>query len=183
MKEKLQALSRWIKEHIDMVVLIIFAVLFLFVGIQIYTEMNYTPPPLEPPLPWKPEDYLPNENFDKVVGMMKESSPIEEDEQYVALAKFNIFDYKIVRDRDMIQKEMDNKFQQALKFFNDGDLKRSKNVLTEILSSWPMHINSRDLLDKINAQLNPTPTPSPTPGPLPRGPMMPGMENLPPEMR
>ena len=176
MKEKIQALLRWVKTHVDLVVLIIFAVLFLVVGVQIYMEMNYAPPALPAPLPWVPDEYLPNEEYEKVTEMMKESPPIEEDEEYVALANFNMFDYKIVRDRDMIQKEMDNKFQQALDLYNNGDLKRSKNVLTEILSSWPIHINSRNLLNKINAQLNPTPTPSPTPGPAPRGPMPIGME-------
>ena len=177
MKEKLHTIILWLKSHLDFVVLGIFVIFFLYIGGRIYVEFNSSTRQPDPLLPWNPPSLLPNENFNKLKKMLEANSTLEEDERFISLGKFNIFDYKIVRDLDTIRKELKNKFERAKKYYNEGNLKEAKKILVEILSAWPIHKPSQELLAKINAQLHPVPTPTPTPVPLPRG------EAIPPEFR
>lgn len=178
MKEKIQALSRFLKKYLDFVILGIYIVFLAYIGMRVYMEYNAPSQPLEAPPPWNPESHHP-EKFDDVLGLIKPRTELEQDERFIALGKFNMFDYKIVRDRDEILKELDAKYDQAEKLYKEGNLQGAKKVLTEILSSWPIHMRSRELLTRIDEVLNPTPTPSPTPGPRPPG----FPEEIPPEFR
>ena len=178
MKEKIQALARFLRKYLDFVVLAIYIVFLVYIGLRVYMEYNAPSQALEPPPPWNPESHHP-EKYEDVVGLIKGTTNLEQDERFIALGKFNMFDYKIVRDRDEILKELDAKYDQAEKLFKEGNLQGAKKVLTEILSTWPIHMRSRELLSKIDEVLNPTPTPSPTPGARPVGPS----GEIPPEFR
>lgn len=183
MQEKLHIILLWIKSHLDFLVLGIFTIFLIYIGYRVYVEYNSPTRQPDPLMPWNPPSLLPNENFDKLKKLLETNSTLEEDERFISLGKFNIFDYKIVRDLDTIRKELNNKFEQAKKYYNAGDLKNAKKILVEILSAWPIHKPSQELLEKINAQLQPppTPTPTPVPAPAPGRPLPPG--EVPPEFR
>ncbi len=179
-KEKLILLVNWVKTHLELSVLGLLVIFFLYVAGRVYLEYNSEREGIEPLPPWNPQELIPNENYEKATkAFSKKSSSLDEDERLYML-KSNPFDYKTVRDRDLIRKEVENKFVEAEKYFNEGNLTYALKVLREILVIWPTHQRSRELLAKVEAQLNPpTPTPSPTPRPAPAAPM-PG--ELPPDM-
>ncbi len=166
--DSIKRFARLIKTYLDFAVIIVFSIFLVYIGARVYLEFNSPEPMLEPLQPWNPADLFDNdEEYKKVLETLEQEPTLEENERFISLGKFNMFDYKIVRDRDIIRKELDDKFEQAQRFYNEGKLNSSRKILLEILSSWPSHLRSRELLDKIDAELNPTPTPSPTPSPGP----------------
>jgi len=162
MKEKLSLLWRKIKANIDRSAFIIFLfLLIIMTGIYGY---EITRPEIFEETggsgPIRPE--LPNDDYRKAINYIKSNIELEKDEEIKIIKYFNIFDYKTIRDKNELQKEADKKFQRALTLFEDGKKQESMKVLKDILLTWPSHLSSRELIDKIEASMA-TPTPTPTP--------------------
>ena len=155
------AVQNKLRGQLDRVIVIVF--LLFLVGI-IYAYMHEQSVTIEPPPRPKKEpleEYLPNNEYEKVIQLFNENSDLEKDEAFISLGRFNVFDYKTVRDHEIILKEMNQKFAQAQQLYNDAKYEEARGILKNILTVWPAHINSQDLLKKIDEQLSPSSSPSP----------------------
>jgi len=177
-KEKLSDLWR-IKSNIDRSAFMLFLLLLvLMTGIYGY---EITRPEPEPgivgggDIPRK----IPNDNYKTSINYIKSITDLEKDEELKIIKYFNIFDYKYVRDKNELQKEADKKFARAQKLYEEKKMDEATKVLKEILLTWPSHLNSKELLAKIEAS-KATPTPTPTPKrpvqALPKG--VPGLDEM-----
>ena len=180
LRDKLSSLWRIIKANIDRTAFIIFlGLLILMSGIYGY-EITQPEPEFEVPPPGPIEKLLPNEAYEKAMSYIDTNTDLEKDEELKVIKYFNIFDYKYVRDKNELQKAADKKFKRAFNLYEDGKLDEAEKVLKSILLTWPSHLDSRELLDEIEAA-RATPTPTPTPERPPREglpgqpPMIPGM--------
>jgi len=149
-----------LRGKLDRVIVIVF--LLFLVGI-IYAYLHEQSVTIEPPPRPKKEsleEYLPNNEYEKVIQLFNENSDLEKDESFISLGRFNVFDYKTVRDHEIILKEMNQKFAQAQQLYNDDKYEEARGILKNILTVWPAHINSQDLLKKIDEQLSASSPPS-----------------------
>lgn len=154
MNGKVLSVQEKLRGQLDKAIVIVF--LLFLIGI-IYAYMQEQSASMEPPSPQakQPIDqYLPNPDYEKVVKLLTENPNLEQNEAFISLGRFNVFDYKTVRDREIILKEMNQKFVQAQQLYNDGKYDDARKILKDILTVWPAHINSQDLLKKIDEQLS-----------------------------
>lgn len=150
-----------LRGQIDKAIVIVF-LLFLVGIIYAYLQEQSSSVLIPDPPGRKPfEEYLPNENYEKVIQLFNENSDLEKNEDFISLGRFNVFDYKTVRDHEIILKEMNQKFAQAQQLYNDAKYEEAREILKDILTVWPAHINSQDLLKKIDEQLSASSPPSP----------------------
>ena len=160
MNEQLGSFQEKFRGQLDrviVVVLLLFLVGIIYAYLQEQSASIEIPPQQkQSPLP----DYLPNDKYENAIQVLNESQDLEQDEGFISLGRFNVFDYKAVRDREIILKEMNQKFTQAQQLFNDGKYDEAREILKEILTVWPAHINSQDLLKKIDEQLSASSSPS-----------------------
>ena len=173
---------RIIQANIDRTAFVVFAVLLLLmVGIYGY-EITRPEPEYITATKTKIQRELPNDQYEKCVKYIQGDTELEEAEQLRRIRDFNIFDYKYVRDREELEKAADKKYERAEQLYENGELEEAKKILEGILLSWPTHIRSKELLEKIQqAQATPTPSPTPkrrAPENMPPG-MAPGMPGMP----
>jgi len=153
------------KANIDRTVFIIFLIL-LVIMVGIYgLEVSSPPPEIAIPPVAPMSHLLPNDNYNKTVKYLQTNTNLDANEELRKIRDFNIFDYKYVRNRDELQKEADKKFERAAKLYQDGKIDDAEKIVKEILLTWPSHIASKELLEKIiKSRATPTPKPTPTPG-------------------
>ena len=149
-----------LRGQLDRAIIIVF-LLFLVGIVYAYLQEQSSSVIIPPPHVKEPfEKYLPNERYEKAIQLLNEISDLEKNEDFISLGRFNVFDYKTVRDHEIILKEMNQKFAQAQQLYNDAKYEEARRILKNILTVWPAHINSQDLLKKIDEQLSPSSSPS-----------------------
>jgi hypothetical protein len=154
MNEQIVGRQTKLRSYLDRVAVVVFLLflagtIYAFLQEQSASLKQIVPPPKKPL-----EVYLPNEEYDKAMQLFNVNPDLEKNEDFISLGRFNVFDYKTVRDHEIILKEMNQKFAQAQKLYNDGKYTEARKILKDILTVWPAHLNSQDLLKKIDEQLS-----------------------------
>lgn len=159
------------KANIDRTVFIVFLViLVIMVGIYGY-EASSPAPEIAIPPPTSMKPLLPNDNYNRAIKYIQSNTNLDANEELRKIRDFNIFDYKYVRNRDELQKEADKKFERAANLYREGKSDDAEKIVKEILLTWPSHIASKELLEKIiKSRATPTPKPTPIPGANPAVP-------------
>jgi hypothetical protein len=85
----------------------------------------------------------------KGIGAAQPLSSFPEIEQ---VAKYNMFDYKSVKDKALIEREANKKFQQAEAAAAAGRTDEAKRLLQEILEQFPSHLKARELRSKLSPE-------------------------------
>ena len=172
-KEKLAGIWLKIRANIDRSAFILFLVILVIVLGTYGYEISSPGPEYISSTGSQIQQLLPNDSYNKVIGYMQSNPDLNKDEELRKIRDFSMFDYKYVRDRDELQKEADKKFERAAKLYKENKIDEAEKILKEILLTWPTHIASKELLDKIaKSKVTPTPTPTPKPAmPGPGGPM------------
>lgn len=180
MKERLLLYWQIILRNMDLSIIIIQAILVLMVVIIYISDSNTVIEQPQDPQAKPLETILPNPNYDSVLRLFKAEQKLESDESARTLQEYNMFDYKIVKERETYMKQWDEQYKNAEALYNQGKLQESLDNLKQILLHWPGHIKAKELRKTIEEKLKPkeTPTPIPTPG-VPQPP--PG-EGMPGEM-
>jgi predicted negative regulator of RcsB-dependent stress response len=65
------------------------------------------------------------------------------------IAKFNMFEYKSVKQKEAIEREANQKLVQAQDAATRGQNEEAKRLLKEILDSFPSHQKARELMEKL----------------------------------
>lgn len=95
------------------------------------------------------EVFLDNPDYDIVAehigGIVVEGqTPLE------IITKFSLWDAEQILSADQVEQQAKQRFAEALRHFQDGDLDKSMQVCEEILFNiYPPHRDSRDLVAKI----------------------------------
>ena len=169
MKENFLALWKKIKSNMDRSVLILFCILFALMALIYMNEINSTPPPFEEITPQPLPKLLPSANYDKILGFMTaqaaQNLELEKDDTYAIIGKFNMFDVKTVKDAETLEKEANEKMKTARAAFAEGRYQEAKQLVNEVLSVVPSHLEANSLRQQIQEKLNPAPQPTPTPAP------------------
>jgi hypothetical protein len=163
MPEKLTAYLQKLKGNIDRVVLVIFLILLVIILLNYFKEQSASMPPsiLDRQTPRNLDPMLPNPQYERVLAFLNTTSDPDKANQYKSLWEYNMFDYKSVRDRDLILKEYDKEYSRAEELFKQGKYAEAKDIIERILLHWPSHIKSRELLKQIQAATQPKPTEKP----------------------
>ena len=174
MKEKLVALWKKIKSNMDRSVLIFFCILFALMALIYMNEINSTPPQIEEITPQPLPKLLPSANYDKIMSFMAaqatQNLELEKDDLYAIIGKFNMFDVKTVKDAETLEKEANEKMKTVRTAFAEGRYQEAKQLVNEVLTVVPSHLEANSLKQQIAEKLNPKPEPTPTPPPaVPEG--------------
>jgi len=165
MKERLLVYWQAIIKNVDRSTLIAELVLLIVIFVLYIQDTNVEIEQPKDPIPKAIETIIPNDNYTSVFRLFSDNPKLENDENVRTLQEYNMFDFKIVRDRETYMKEWDEKYKQAEKLFAEGNLKESLDILKQILLHWPGHLKAKALKKTIDDKLRPPPTPSPTPSP------------------
>ncbi len=180
MKDKLQAYWQMIIKNMDRSVLVIEGILLLAVVFIFIKDANTVVEQPQEPMPKPLETIMPNDSYNNVNRLFKTDAKLESDENARTLQEYNMFDYKIVKERETYMKEWDEKYKSAESLYNQGSLNESLEILKQILRNWPGHLKARELRKTIEAKLKPPETPSPTPSPVQPPAAAPGAPGAPP---
>jgi preprotein translocase subunit SecA len=153
MPENLRTYIQKLKENLDRVIFVLFIILLVILAMNYLKEQgaDLGPTITDRLPPRKLEDMLPNPQYEKVVAVLNANTDPDKASELKSLWEYNMFDYKTVRDRDVILKEYDKEYTKAEDLFNRAKYAEAKEIIDKILLHWPSHIKSRDLLRQIDA--------------------------------
>jgi type II secretory pathway component HofQ len=89
--------------------------------------------------------------------------------QYPAIRQirqYNMFDYKSVKDREVLERAANQKYDQAERLRKEGKTVEARKLAEEVLGSIPTHRRAKELLDQLTA---PAPAPGTAPAAAPPG--------------
>ena len=98
------------------------------------------------------EDPIPGNPFGgKVMGMTEQRS-LNDFPEIEQVAKYNMFDYKSVKNKVDIEREANKKYEQAEAAASSGQVDEAKRLLQEILEQFPTHLKARELRNKLSPE-------------------------------
>ena len=98
------------------------------------------------------EDPIPKNPFNKKVMSMGDPQSLSDYPEIEQVAKYNMFDYKSVKNKEAIEREANRKYEQAEAAASAGRLDEAKRLLQEILEQFPTHQKARELRDKLSPE-------------------------------
>lgn len=66
------------------------------------------------------------------------------------VAKFNMFEYKSVKQREALEREVRSKVDTAEKAIAEGRPEEARRLLREVLDAFPAHQRARELMSRIS---------------------------------
>lgn len=161
MNEKLANAIRWIKNHLDRVVVGFVVVMFLLQVLLFMQDRNQRPP--DPPdLPPVALPELIEPEHAKLVESTYGEAKGDQQTQWIEnLVKFNMFDIKQVRTREDIDREIAEKLREADRLYGQNKKEDALKIVDEILIMDRNVTKAIDLKAKIEAEIKPAPTPNP----------------------
>lgn len=109
--------------------------------------------PLERVIPVE-EDRLPEfiEDFEKVDSYFLRTNPnIEDDEVAMRTIMVNVFDIKSVEDAERRREELNRRYNQAERLYQQQQYREAREIVDEILAEDPAHRTARDLRRRLDA--------------------------------
>lgn len=170
MNDKAAKYVKMIKKHVDRVIVAVVYVLLIALIYLWYNETgeggSTTPQEKAPTQLSDPVAANPNH---KRIGQMLQPADISKAPDIEQVRKFNMFDYKSVKDKQRIEQEANQTFERAQAAAKRGEKDEAKRLLGEALAQFPSHQKARDLLDSLNKGGGGAPAP-PAPGAAPTPP-------------
>ncbi len=166
MNEQLQQFGRKILANADLFATGVLFVILVIMIVLFFHERSQVPD--EPPNPPRRvlEERLPNEDFIKLeTKYLKARTDIREDPLLRGLVDYNMFDLKSVKKQEEIERELDQRVEQAARLISDKKDEEALSILKAVLAQKPNHVRALDLKNRIAPE--PTPTPVETPAPTP----------------
>lgn len=173
MKDKLLIYWQKIIKNVDKSIVVFQGILLLVIIFIYMRDSDTVIEQPQDPMPKPIESILPSDNYTNVKRLFVDEPKLESDENYRSLQEYNMFDFKVVRERETYMKDWDEKYKTAESLFAQGQYKESLDILKQVLLHWPGHIKAKELRKTVEEKLRPpvTPSPTPTPPPPPGGEM------------
>ena len=153
MSDAVQRYVKWTKAHVDRIAV---AVLFFILAIMIflwYSEQSNSAANVEQAAPTKLPEVMDKNAYYKTIVAMTTATEITKYPSILQIQRYNMFDYKSVKQKEAIEREANQKFAQAKDAADKGQVEDAKRLLKEILDQFPTHQKARQLYE----QLNPAP--------------------------
>lgn len=167
MNDKTAQYVKMLKAHVDRIVVgVVYVLLALLVWFW-YSEQTTTDTGQNAPQPPKLVDPVPDNPGYKMITRAMETPDISKYPEIDAVRKFNMFDYKTVREKQQVEQGANEKFKQAQDAAAKGQTEEAKRLLKDCLDAFPTHAKARELLDKLTganasgSQANPSGTAAP----------------------
>lgn len=155
MEDQLASVMRWLKSHLDRVV-VGFVVIMFLVQVGLFMKERSQEPPPRPPLnPIRLQDEIDPEHATLVDTMYGEEGDPATDARIENLVKFNMFDVKTVKRKEDVDREIAEKLRSAEQLYNQNKKAEALAVVEEILLLDRNYLRAIDLRDKIQAELAP----------------------------
>lgn len=154
MSEKTAKYSKLLKSNIDRVIIaVMYSLLLVLVWLWMSEQSMDDPPEGEKVVTI--EDVVDKNAATKQVVEMGRPQAIENDPAILQVSRFNMFDYKSVKERDKIEKEANQRIVQVEELLKQKRNDDAKRLLEEVLKVIPAHQKARQLLDQINKAATP----------------------------
>jgi hypothetical protein len=129
----------------------------LLLAIRVFMVMNEsdaTPPPVSGPEPPILESGLSEDAITRLVveRMIAPWGDFQQSDLYL-LGQINMFDPKLVQNAPERERTADQKVEQAMKAFRDGDLQQALSLVNDALDLRPNHIQGRELRQQIQQRM------------------------------
>jgi hypothetical protein len=149
MNDKGAQILKLLKNNIDRFVI---AVMYFLVAVMVYfwwVEQNpaETTPAGEKIAVLK-DPVAENPHY-KVIAEYVKNPDISGFPQIEQIAKFNMFEYKSVKQREALEREVRGKVESAEKALTEGRTEDARRLLQEVLDAFPAHQKARELMNKI----------------------------------
>jgi predicted negative regulator of RcsB-dependent stress response len=151
MNEKTEQILKLLQANIDRIVI---AVMYILVGVMVYfwwVEQNPAEATTgEQKLAVLKDPVAENSNY-KMIAEYTRNPDISAFPQIDQVAKFNMFEYKSVKQREALEREVRSKVDSAEKAMSEGRTEDARRLLREVLDVFPAHQRARELMNKLTS--------------------------------
>jgi hypothetical protein len=142
---------KMLKANIDRVVVVL---VYVLLGALVWFWYNEESMMTEPSEARKAnlQDPVADNPSARLLTQAKETPDITKYPTIEQVRRFNMFDYKTVKEKQEIEKAANNKFRQAQDLASRGQTQEAVRLLRETLQSFPTHKEAKELFDKLTAQ-------------------------------
>lgn len=156
MNENVAQYLKLLKMHADRVVIAVMYLLLLALLFMWWTESSSEGEAGPGPGTTAsiPDVVSQNPNYKSVQAMLQ-SPDISKSPQIDQVRKYNMFDYKSVKEKEAIEREVNQKYVQAEQAANKGQTEEAKRLLAEILRDSPNHLKAKELNAKLTEPSKP----------------------------
>ncbi|MCX7625229.1 MAG: hypothetical protein N2Z21_03340 [Candidatus Sumerlaeaceae bacterium] len=85
----------------------------------------------------------------KMIAEYTKNPDISAYPQIDQVAKFNMFEYKSVKQREALEREVKTKVESAERAIAEGRNEEARRLLREVLDAFPAHQRARELMNKL----------------------------------
>lgn len=149
MNDKQAQLLKLLKSNLDRLVI---AAMYLLVAVLVYfwwVEQNPAEATLGEQKIAVLKDPIPENPSYKRISEFTKNPDISAYPQIDQVAKFNMFEYKSVKQREALERETRSKVEAAEKALSEGRTEDARRLLREVLDAFPAHQRARELMNKI----------------------------------
>jgi hypothetical protein len=152
MNDKAAQYKKLLKNNVDrLIIAVMYGLMFFLIYLWQAEQATQTLPPEQ--LPAKLEDAVARNSAARQIKEMAQPQSIEQHPAILQVSRFNMFDYKAVKEKDKIEKEANEKISQVEAAMKEGRNAEAKRILEEVLKVIPAHQRARELMEKLNSSL------------------------------
>ncbi len=152
MNEKTEKILKLLQANIDRIVI---AVMYVLVGVMVYfwwAEQNPEEATAgEQKVAILKDPVAENPSY-KMIAEFTKNPDISAYPQIDQVAKFNMFEYKSVKQREALEREVRAKVESADKAIAEGRVEEARRLLREVLDAFPAHQRARELMNKLTSE-------------------------------
>ncbi|MCX7964650.1 MAG: hypothetical protein N2644_09295 [Candidatus Sumerlaea chitinivorans] len=150
MDDKMAKYMKLVKSNVERIVIVL---MYALVGVLVYFwwgEQNPSEATIgEEGKPAVFKDPIAENPHYKLLAEFKKPRDITAYPEIDQVARFNMFEYKSVKQREAIEREANEKYRRAEEAANGGRTEEAKRLLKEILDAFPTHQKARELMNKL----------------------------------
>ncbi len=142
---------KMLKQHLDRIAV---GVVLCFFGAMMYmlfaeqsSDITEVPAPKVAVLP----DIVGENPVYKMIPTLTKTVDIRDYPAIDQVAKYNMFDFKAVKQRETIERQTAQQLAQAKEAVTRGDKDEAKRLLRAVLETFPGNTEARDLLNKLDS--------------------------------
>lgn len=151
MNDKTAQILKLLQANIDRIAI---AVMYVLVGVMVYfwwVEQNPTEAAMGEQKVALLKDPVAENPAYKMISDFTKNPDISAFPQIDQVAKFNMFEYKSVKQREALEREVRSKVDTAEKAMAEGRTEEAKRLLREVLEAFPAHQRARELMNKLTS--------------------------------
>lgn len=156
MNDKTAQILKLLQANLDRIAI---ALMYVLVGVMVYfwwVEQNPAEATMgEQKIAVLKDPVVENPSY-KMIAEFTRNPEISAYPQIDQVAKFNMFEYKSVKQREALEREVRTKVESAEKAIAEGRNDEARRLLREVLDAFPAHQRARELMNKLTSSQAPT---------------------------